>query len=126
MTQYDVTKKGLKVNTIDEYIASQPEELRPTLNKVRTCIKEALPFAQERISYQMPTYWYKVNLIHFAAQKKHLGLYPRPEAVEHFKDKLQGYKTSKGAIQIPYDEPLPLELISEIAMWCGENYRKEK
>ena len=68
----------------------------------------------------MPTYWKKHNLIQFAAFKKHIGLYPGPEAVEAFADKLQDYKTSKGAIQIPYDKPLPLELIAQIAKWCEQ------
>lgn len=126
MKQYDVKKIGLKVNTVDEYIDSQPDELKPILNQVRKCIQETLPNAKEKISYQMPTYWDKTNLIHFAAHKTHLGLYPRPETIEHFQDKLKEYKTSKGAIQIPYDKPLPLELIREIAILCGEHYRKEK
>ncbi len=60
----------------------------------------------------------KHNLIQFAAFKKHIGLYPGPEAVDTFADRLKEYKTSKGAIQLPYDKPLPLELIGEIAKWC--------
>ena len=66
----------------------------------------------------MPTYWKKHNLIQFAAFKKHIGLYPGPEAVAVFADRLTEYKTSKGAIQFPYSEPLPLELIAEITKWC--------
>ena len=69
----------------------------------------------------MPTYWKKRNLIQFAAFKKHVGLYPGPAAVEAFADQLNGYRTSKGTIQLPYDKPLPLELIAEIAAWCGRN-----
>ena len=67
----------------------------------------------------MPTYWKGRNLIHFAAFKRHIGLYPGPEAVEAFAGQLRAYKTSKGAIQIPYSGPLPLALIAEIAAWCG-------
>lgn len=59
-----------------------------------------------------------LDRIQFAAFKKHIGLYPGPEAVETFADKLKEYKTSKGAIRLPYDKPLPLELIGEIAKWC--------
>ncbi len=68
----------------------------------------------------MPTYWNKHNIIHFAAQKKHIGLYPGPEAVAQFSQKLdcRGYKYSKGSIQIPYSENLPCDLIMEIAIWC--------
>ncbi|WP_297981601.1 DUF1801 domain-containing protein, partial [uncultured Oscillibacter sp.] len=73
------------------------------------------------ISWSMPTYWKGCNLIQFAAFKKHIGLYPGPEAVEVFTEQLAKYKTSKGTIQLPYSKPLPLELITEIAKWCGEN-----
>lgn len=70
----------------------------------------------------MPTYWKKHNLIQFAAFKKHIGLYPGPKAIEIFSDHLKAYKTSKGAIQFPYDQPLPLELIAQIAQWCEKEY----
>ena len=65
----------------------------------------------------MPTYWKDHNIIHFAAQKKHIGLYPGPEAVACFGRKLEeaGLKYSKGSIQIPYSDSLPLDLIAEIA-----------
>ena len=62
----------------------------------------------------------KHNLIHFACFQKHIGLYPGPEAVEEFREQLSGYKTSKGAIHLPYDKPLPVELIQSIAKWCYE------
>ena len=107
--------------TIDEYITSQPEEAQPYLNQVREAIRTALPEAQERISWSMPTYWKGRNLIQFAASKRHIGLYPGPEAVEAFAGRLAEYKTSKGTIQLPYSKPLPLELIAEIAKWREES-----
>lgn len=106
--------------TVDDYINSQPEEIVPILNKVRETIRKALPDAEEKISYGMPTYKEKHNLIHFAAQKKHLGLYPGEKAVEHFEDRLSDYKTSKGAVQFPYNKEIPYELIAEIAKWRKE------
>ncbi len=109
---------GKAPETIDDYIAAQPEETRRYLHAVRDAIRRALPEAQERISWSMPTFWKRQNLIHFAAFKKHVGLYPGPEAVEAFKEQLKEYKTSKGAIQLPYSKPLPLELVGEIARWC--------
>ena len=99
----------------------QSEELWPLLNQIRNTIREALPYAEERISWSMPTYWYKQNIIHFAAFKKHIGLYPGDKAVEHFSQRLTEYKTSKGAVQFPYSKPLPLELITEIAKWCYDS-----
>ena len=109
--------------TIEEYISRQPEQARGYLRRMNEVIKAALPDAVEKISWSMPTYWKKYNLIQFAAFKKHVGLYPGPQAVEAFADRLAGYKTSKGAIQFPYDRALPLELIREIAQWCGKEQR---
>ena len=108
------------VNAIDDYIIGQAEDIQPYLCQIRETLRAALPDAEERISWKMPTYWYKHNIIHFAAHSKHIGLYPGVNAIVYFADKLKGYKTSKGAIQLPYNRPLPLELITEIAKWCYE------
>lgn len=107
--------------TIEEYIGRQPEQVQPYLRQVNQAIRSVLPDADEKISWSMPTYWKKRNLIQFAAFKKHIGLYPGPEAVKAFADKLEEYRTSKGAIQLPHEKPLPLELIAEIAQWCRKN-----
>lgn len=107
--------------TIEEYIGRQPDQVQPYLRQVNQAIRSVLPDADEKISWSMPTYWKKRNLIQFAAFKKHIGLYPGPEAVKAFADKLEEYRTSKGAIQLPYEKPLPLELIAEIAQWCRKN-----
>lgn len=112
---------GEAPKTIEEYIMRQPETVQPYLRQVNEAVKTALPDAKEKISWSMPTYWNRHNLIQFAAFKKHIGLYPGPEAVEAFADRLDGYKTSKGTIQLPYEKPMPLELIAEIAGWCGKN-----
>lgn len=109
---------GEAPKTIEVYIDAQSEEVKPLLNQVRDTLRTALPHAQERISWSMPTYWNKQNIIHFAAFKNHIGLYPGPEAVEHFTERLREYKTSKGAVQFPYSKTLPLSLIEEIAKWC--------
>ncbi|MGI6562373.1 MAG: iron chaperone [Clostridia bacterium] len=110
--------------TVDEYIQEQPEEIRPFLYQVRSAIKEVLPDADEIISWRMPTYKKKRNIIHFAAFKNHIGIYPGDEAILHFKERLSEYKTSKGAIRLPYTKPLPLDLIKEIALWCHETGRR--
>ena len=111
---------GEPLKTIDAYIAAQPESVQPFLNQVRDTIRAVLPDAQERISWSMPTYWNKHNIIHFAAFKKHIGLYPGPKAIENFADRLKEYKTSKGAVQLPYSKPLPLDLIADIVIWCNK------
>ena len=113
---------GKAPETVEEYITAQDEEIRGQLQSVRQVLISRLPDAAEKISWSMPTYWKDHNIIHFAAQKKHIGLYPGPEAVVFFSDKLDqaGLKYSKGSIQIPYSGDLPLELIAEIADWCME------
>ena len=105
------------IQTVDDYINSQPEKVREILRSVRKALVEALPLAKEKIAYGMPTYWQEHNLIHFAANANHLGVYPGPQAIVEFKQKLIGYKTSKGAIQIPYEMEIPLDLIVELAQW---------
>ena len=104
--------------TVDEYIARQPEEVRPELLRVRGVLRAALPGAEERISWGMPTHWQGRNLIHFAANKHHIGLYPGAEAVAHFAGELDGkYAYSKGSIRIPYGQ-VDVDLIARIAAWC--------
>lgn len=100
--------------TIDEYIALFPEEVRRILGQVRQTIRQAAPDAQEKISWQMPTFWQNGNLVHFAAAKNHIGLYPGESGVRVFADRLTDYKTSKGAIQFPLTQPIPYDLITEI------------
>jgi uncharacterized protein YdhG (YjbR/CyaY superfamily) len=109
------------MSEISEYIANQPAALQPLLTRVHTAIREALPDAAEKISWRMPTFWRGQNLIHFAAQKNHLGIYPGAAAMERFTPRLAAYKTSKGAIQFPYKSfgAEQLNLITEIAAWCG-------
>lgn len=107
----------IKSNSIDEYIAEQPEEMRPLLQSIRDTIRKAVPDAIEKISWQMPTFWQKENLIHFAAHKKHIGLYPGGEATTEFAERLAGYKTSKGTIQLSLGKPIDYELIADIVRW---------
>ena len=113
-----------KPQNIDEYIAARDEQIRPKLNEVRSILHGALPEAEERISWSMPTYWKGRNIIHFAASKNHLGIYPGEEATAVFAEDLTGFDVSKGTIRIPYDQPLPVNLIERIARWCYEEYRK--
>jgi len=111
---------GSKPANIDEYIARQDESLRARLYDVRNAIRSAIPDAKETITWSMPNWKGRHNVIQFALNKNHIGLYPGEEAVTHFSEKLTGYETSKGNIRLPLDRPLPVELISEIAAWCWQ------
>ncbi|HUW94782.1 MAG TPA: DUF1801 domain-containing protein [Anaerolineae bacterium] len=99
---------------IDEYIAGFPHDVQEILEQMRLTIREAAPDAEETISYRMPTFTLKGNLVHFAAHKKHIGLYPTPSGIEKFENELSGYRSSKGAVQFPLDKPIPFDLMSEI------------
>ena len=112
------------MSPIDAYIQKQDETVQPQLNAIRNTIHAAIPDAVEKISYQMPTYWKGQNIIHFAAFKNHIGLYPGGEAPIVFANRLKDYKTSKGTIQFPFNKDLPLDLIAEIAVWCYGKYAK--
>jgi len=100
--------------SIDEYIAGFPPDIRALLEKMRTTIREAAPGAEETISYRIPTFTLKGNLVHFAAFKKHIGFYPTSTGIEKFKNELSVYRGAKGSVQFPFDKPIPYELISEI------------
>lgn len=115
----------VKLNSIDEYIAAQSEDVRPLLQGIRETIRTAAPEATEKISWRMPTFWQGENLIHFAAFKKHIGLYPGGEATAEFAERLACYKTSKGAIQLPLGKPIDYELIRDIVQWRVKQQAKE-
>jgi uncharacterized protein YdhG (YjbR/CyaY superfamily) len=111
--------------SIDDYIATFPGEIQKKLEEVRATIKAAAPEAQEKISYQMPTFYLHGNLVHFAAYKNHIGFYPTPSGVQSFKHELSQYETSKGAIQFPLDKPIPLDLITKIVLFrVAENQKR--
>lgn len=107
----------VKPNSIDEYIAAQQKDVQPLLQSIRETIHAAAPETIEKISWQMPTFWQGENLIHFAAFKMHIGLYPGGEATSEFAERLAGYKTSKGAIQLPLGKPIDYKLITDIVRW---------
>lgn len=108
--------------TIDEYIATFPAATQTLLQQMRATIQAAAPEATEKISYQMPTFALKGNLVHFAGYDHHIGFYPTPSGITAFAEELSRYKSAKGSVQFPIDEPLPLELISRmVAFRVQEN-----
>jgi uncharacterized protein YdhG (YjbR/CyaY superfamily) len=113
--------------SIDKYIATFPKETQKILEEIRATIKAAAPEAEEKISYQMPTFVLNGNLVHFAAFKNHIGFYPVPTGIEKFKKELSAYEGGKGSVQFPLDKPMPLILISKIVKFrVKENLAKAK
>lgn len=103
--------------TIDEYIAAYPEEVQARLRSMRETIRAAAPEATEKISYGMPTFVYKGNLVYFGVSKNHIGFYPTPNGIDAFQEDLAPYKSGKGSAQFPHDQPLPLELVTKITQY---------
>jgi uncharacterized protein YdhG (YjbR/CyaY superfamily) len=115
----------LDYQNIDDYINKAPQEVQQKLRDLRVVIKAEVPDAQERIAYGMPTFSQNGNLVHFAAFKNHIGFFPAPSGIENFKDELARYKTSKGTVQFPLDEEIPMDLVREIVRFrLKENLAK--
>jgi uncharacterized protein YdhG (YjbR/CyaY superfamily) len=115
----DAARKG-QFKSISEYISLFPEGVRAILEELRGVIAEAAPEAEEAISYQMPTFKLNGNLVHFAAFKHHIGFYPGASGVAAFEQELSPYGHSKGSIQFPLDEPIPLDLVRKIVVFRVE------
>ncbi len=111
--------------TIDEYITAFPKETQDLLSQMRITIQKAAPEATESIKYGMPTFELKGNLVHFSANKSHIGFYPTPSGLMAYKKEISNYYNSKGAVQFPYEKPLPLELVTKITQFrVTENLEK--
>jgi uncharacterized protein YdhG (YjbR/CyaY superfamily) len=118
-------EKGL-FTTVDEYISLHPPSVKAGLNLLRKTIKAAAPGAEETISYQMPAYKLKGMLAFFSAAKNHYGFYPTASPIIAFSKKLKSYETSKGAVRLPLDKPIPVKLITEMVKWkVKENLARE-
>jgi len=122
-----VKSKPTAPKNIDEYIAGFPPDVQELLERIRSTIREAAPGAVEKISYQMPTFALKGNLVHFAAFKNHIGFYPAPTGIEEFQEELSVYKSAKGSVRFPLDKPIPFALIGRIVKFrVKENLERAK
>ena len=100
--------------TVDQYIAAFPADVKKRMQQLRKTIKAGAPNADELISYQMPGYKYFGMLVYFAAYKNHIGFYPGAGGILEFYKKLSSFKSAKGSVQFPNDRPIPYEVISKI------------
>ncbi|MFH6994478.1 iron chaperone [Flavobacterium sp. FlaQc-48] len=117
----------IKPENIDEYIRAFPKEVQVVLEKVRTTIQKAAPDAKEKISYSMPAFEQNGIIVYFAAFKNHIGLYALPGGHETFQEELSKYKSGKGSVQFPLDQPMPFDLITRIVKFrVKENLEKSK
>ena len=116
-----------KIDTIDEFIATYPNDVQDILQKIRSIAKEVAPDAQEVIVYGIPTF--KLggkNLVHFSAFESHVGFYPTPTGIEAFKTQLSEYKSAKGSVQFPLDKAIPYKLIASIIAFRVQELSRKK
>jgi len=106
-----------KYSTIDEYISQFPQDVLSILQQIRLEIQQLDFKKSEKISYQIPTFYYHENVVSFAAYKNHIGFYPGPTAISYFKEAIKPYKHAKGSIQFSLKEPIPYALIREIVSY---------
>ena len=114
--------------TVDEYIASCPEETRGRLQEIRAAVRAAVPDAKEKISYQIACFELNgKNLIHYAGWTKHVSMYPTPEGTAAFNKAIAKYAGGKGTTKFPLSEPLPLKLIQQIVkLRVADNLKNKK
>jgi uncharacterized protein YdhG (YjbR/CyaY superfamily) len=102
--------------TVDEYICSRPEGVQSIIQDVRRTLRNAIPGAGEKISYQMPTITLDgSSLLYFAAWKHHIGLYPIPTADEALEQELAPYRSGRDTVRFPLRQPMPHDLIERLA-----------
>lgn len=111
----------MKNPAVTAYIAAFPKQTQSQLNVLRELFFQEVPEVQEVISYQMPAYKKGKMIAYYAGYKNHIGFYPTATGIKAFENEISGYKWSKGAIQFPIDQPLPLDLIRKIIQFkCAE------
>ena len=114
--------------SVEEYIAAQPDAVRSTLSRVRGAIRKAVPEAEEVISYKMPTYRLRgERLLYFAVWKRHYSLYAATaQVVAEFQGELAPYEIQKGTIRFPLSDPVPVKLIERIARFRAQEVTKKR
>jgi uncharacterized protein YdhG (YjbR/CyaY superfamily) len=107
--------------SVEDYIRSCPEPVQAILERIRSAVHDAVPGSAERISYAMPTITVDgQSLVHFAAWKRHIGLYPLPQVDEALARELAPYDTGKGTARFPLDRPVPYDLIARLGALLAE------
>lgn len=115
------------IKTIDEYVAGFSPEIQEKLIEIKNFIKSEAPEAIEKISYGMPTFYLKGNLIHFAAFKDHYGFFPSPSGIDQFEKELTPYRTGKGTLRFDLNKELPWDIIKKIIQFRkNENIKKDE
>ena len=105
------------INLVDSYIELYPKEIQDKLNEIRHIIKNIAPFATEKISYNVPTFYYFGNLVQFSGSEHFIGFNPLSNGLFQFKEEISKFNTTKGFIRFPIDQQLPIKLIESIVLF---------
>lgn len=112
--------------SIDDYIASFPQDVQEIMQQLRGAIRTAAPEAEEKISYQMPTFTLNGKyLVYFAGWKTHIAFYGAPRGDAEFTEDLSTYETGQGTLKFPLNEPIPFDLITKIVRFRAAENLKE-
>lgn len=112
--------------SIDHYIASFPQDVQEIMQQLRGAIRTAAPEAEEKISYQMPTFTLNGKyLVYFAGWKTHIAFYGAPRGDAEFTEDLSTYETGQGTLKFPLNEPIPFDLITKIVRFRAAENLKE-
>ena len=111
--------------TLDEYISMFPDNVQKRLESVRQTIRKALPEAREAMKWSKPAFVGETILVMFGGFKNHIGFYTTPSSLKAFEDELTDFKTGKGSVQFPHNEPLPTELITKITEYRDWELREK-
>jgi len=113
-----------KFATVEEYIASFPPETQAILERVRDAIRSQVPGAEEKVRYDMPAVILGGRYaIHYAAWKKHLGIYPVATAPDELEREIAPFRSGKDSVNLPFSKPIPYELIERIAAFLAHRHR---
>ncbi len=111
--------------TVDDYIASRPQEAQAMLRELRRLILKAVPDAVELPDYKVPSYTLVPGVkpeqqLMMAAYAQYVSFYPYQAAIDHFADALEDYETGKGTVKFQYGQPLPKDLIKQMVIFRKE------
>ena len=106
------------MTSIDEYIAAYDGDLQERMISLRALIHSCHPGITEKIAWGIPTFVLKGNLVHFSAEKKHMGFHPGKAAIDAFSHRFGKLTHTKSTLHLPYDQPMPWELLREMVEFC--------
>jgi uncharacterized protein YdhG (YjbR/CyaY superfamily) len=119
-------KAAKEALSVDAYLQGHPKAVQKRLKEIRSIVRSLAPDATEKISYRMPAFFLNGALVWFAAFKNHIGFYPGASGVAFFQDEIKSYKSAKGSIQFPHDQPLPTALIKRIVKYRVKENREKR